>query len=168
MDATTPRSAVPNAQSFWNMRRVRQWHNYIGIFFAPAILFFVASGALQTLGLHESRGDASYKPPGWIVTMASVHKDQTLPHARADHAAPALGSHEHERAAPAEHGEVHAKPQPGPSPWPLKIFVLCLALGLGASALLGTTIALKNKATRQTSLILLAAGALLPIVLLFL
>ena len=168
MDATTPRSAVPNAQSFLNMRRVRQWHNYIGVFFAPAILFFVISGALQVLGLHESRGDASYKPPAWIVAMASVHKDQTLPRARAEHAASAADSHEHEHAVPDKPEESHAKPQPGPSPWPLKIFVLCLALGLGTSALLGVTIALKNKATRQPSLILLAAGAVLPIVLLFL
>jgi hypothetical protein len=168
MDATTPRSAVPNTQSFWNMRRVRQWHNYIGVFFAPAILFFVVSGALQTLGLHESRGDASYKPPGWIVTLASVHKDQTLPRIRAEHAAPVADRHEHEPVAPQGHGESHAGPQPGPSPWPLKIFVLCLALGLGMSALLGITISLKNKATRQTSLILLAVGTVLPVALLFL
>lgn len=166
MDATTPRSAVPNAQSFWNMRRVRLWHNYVGVFFAPAILFFVISGAFQTLGLHESHGDPSYKPPGWIVTLASVHKDQRLPRTRTEHAAPA--ANEPGKAVPVKREEARAKPQPGSSPWPLKIFVLCLALGLGTSALLGITISLKNKATRQTSLILLAAGTVLPVALLFL
>ena len=163
MDTTTSQRAP---RSGWNMRRVRQWHNYIGVFFAPAILFFVISGAFQTLGLHETRDGGPYEPPRWIVTMASIHKDQTLPRARAAHAEPV--DHDHDHAAPEAHGESHAKPEPGPSPWPLKIFVLCLALGLGTSALLGVTIALKNTATRQTSLILLAAGALLPIVLLFL
>ena len=160
MDTTTSQT-LP--RSGWNMRRVRQWHNYIGVFLAPAILFFVISGAFQTLGLHENRGGGSYDPPRWIVTMASIHKDQTLPHARPDRATPARAEHK-----PDARDAGRDKPAPGPSPWPLKIFVLCLALGLGTSAVLGVTIALKNKATRQTSLILLAAGTVLPIVLLLL
>lgn len=165
MDTTTSQIAP---RSGWNMRRVRQWHNYIGVFFAPAILFFVISGAFQTLGLHENHGGGTYDPPRWIVTMASIHKDQTLPRARVAHAVSAVADRDRNHAAEGGHNEAHAAPPRGPSPWPLKIFVLCLALGLGTSALLGITIAIKNKATRQTSLILLAAGTLLPIVLLLL
>lgn len=165
MDTTTSQIAP---RSGWNMRRVRQWHNYIGVFFAPAILFFVISGAFQTLGLHENRGGGSYDPPRWIVAMASIHKDQALPHVRVARAGSAMADHNRSHATREGRNGAHAAPPPGPSPWPLKIFVLCLALGLGTSALLGITIALKNKATRQTSLILLAAGTLLPIVLLFL
>jgi hypothetical protein len=142
------------------MRTVRQWHNYLSIFFAPAILFFAFSGALQVLGLHEARGSATYHPPGWIVTLASIHKDQVLPDAHDEH-------EDHD-------ADAHAGPPPGAAPHPhheeegltpLKIFALALALGLIFTALLGITIALKNPTMRRTSLILLGAGALIPLML---
>jgi hypothetical protein len=160
MSVPSPSSAAP---IFWNMRRVRQLHNYIGVFFAPAILFFAISGSLQTFGLHESRGDAAYKPPAWIVTIASIHKDQKLPHARPKHQEP-NGSN---TRAPKRPPSLEAE-DGGASPLPLKIFVLCLALGLITSASLGVTISLKNKATRRATLLLLAAGTALPVLLLFL
>ncbi|MDB5720270.1 MAG: hypothetical protein JWP15_888, partial [Alphaproteobacteria bacterium] len=54
-----------------------------------------------------------------------------------------------------------------PSPLPLKIFVLLMAVGLGLSSLLGATIALTNRATRRSAIVLLAAGTVLPCVLLW-
>src|ERR1700694_5036858 len=63
----------------WNlivlMRRV---HLYLGMFSAPAILFFALTGILQTLSLHEFSRDGSYKPPMWIVVLAQIHKKQSL------------------------------------------------------------------------------------------
>lgn len=44
------------------------------MFFAPAIFLFALSGALQTFRLQEAKGYGG-QPPGWIVWMASVHKD---------------------------------------------------------------------------------------------
>lgn len=146
-----------------DMRRLRQLHLYLGVFFAPAIMFFAFSGALQTFSLHEGGHGSTYEPPVWIVTIASIHKDQRLPRAKAEHRDP-------EPAHAAKAGReteqrVHSEPS-GPSPLPLKIFVLCLAVGLILSALLGITIALRNKATRQISLIMLALGTGLPVLLL--
>src|SRR5690242_1090011 len=146
-----------------DMRKLRQWHQYIGLFFSPAIMFFAFSGALQTFSLHEGGHGSSYEPPAWIVTIASVHKDQRLPRAR-------LAEPEAARAA-ASRDEPARRPRPapsGPSPIPLKIFVLCMAIGLISSALLGITIALRNRTVRRNALITLGLGTVLPVLLLLL
>jgi hypothetical protein len=181
------------------MRLLRNIHHWLGVFFAPTILLFAFSGALQTFSLHENKGGGPYKPPAWIVAIASVHKDQTLPepkgggHADADadadahdhdHDAPAAGRaaqdvHDHDAKAPAANPkadadadadqDADAAPKSSrPSPLPLKIFVLLVSIGLMVSSVLGVWIALKVRAMRRLTLLLLAAGTLVPIVLLFL
>jgi hypothetical protein len=141
------------------MRRVRQLHNYVAIFFAPAIIFFAFSGALQTLGLHESH-DPARPPVGWVRWIATVHKDQRVPAAQAP-ARPAA------HAPGGDHREAPSRKESGPSPVPLKAFVTLLALGLIVSSGLGVTIALNNPLMRRTSLALLGAGTIVPILLLF-
>jgi hypothetical protein len=145
------------------LRRLRELHHYVGVFLTPAILFFAVSGAVQTFRLSEDKGWGG-PPPAAFVWMASVHKDQTLPHAKpekpaakADAAKPAKadGDHDHDHQAPR-----------GPSPLPLKIFVVLVALGLIVSTLLGITIALNNRAMRRTSILMLIAGTVLPLLLL--
>lgn len=144
------------------MRSVRQYHRYFGIFFTPAIIFFALSGALQTLGLHESH-DPAAPPIAWIEWMGSVHKDQRVPAA-----GESKGAAAHKSAAPhAERREAKPPRESGPSPIPLKAFVLLLALGLITSSVLGAIVALNSPATRRTSLALLALGTVLPILLLY-
>src|SRR3982750_981452 len=98
------------------MRSLRQLHHYVGVFFAPAILFFALSGAVQTFRLGEAGGWGG-PPPGALVWMTSVHKDQSLPHARPEKAAP-----KPEAAKPAkpdadgDHDHDHAQAPHGPSP----------------------------------------------------
>jgi hypothetical protein len=148
------------------LRRLRQVHQYLGMFFAPAILFFAVSGALQTFSLHENHGGGPYKPPAWIVTMASLHKDQALPHPPPARPAHPAGRADH-AAKPADLQPPKA-PEPAPrSPLPLKIFVLCLAVGLMASTGLGVVIGLQHAAYRPGSIIALALGVLLPIALIW-
>ena len=169
------------------VRLLRNIHHWLGVFFAPTILLFAFSGALQTFSLHENKGGGPYKPPAWIVALASIHKDQTLPEPKGgDHADADADAHDHDAPGPAAHDERDAKapaakpqadadldadaaPKPsGPSPLPLKIFVLLLSIGLMVSTVLGVWIALKMRAMRGLTLLLLAAGALVPVVLLFL
>lgn len=169
------------------MRLLRNIHHWLGVFFAPTILFFAFSGALQTFSLHENHGGGPYKPPAWIVAIASIHKDQVLPQPKAGHHADA-DDHDHDHDAPAARDahdpdakppaakpdadadhDADAAPKPKrPSPLPLKIFVLTLSIGLMFSTLLGLWIALKMRAMRRLSLVLLVAGTLVPIGLLFL
>jgi len=150
------------------MRNLRQLHHYVGVFLAPAILFFALSGAVQTFRLGEAGGWGG-PPPGVLVWMTSVHKDQTLPHAKPPKAAPkgdaAKPAAKPEATDDHDHDHDHQAPR-GPSPLPLKIFVVILALGLITSTLLGVTIALTNRAMRRTSIVMLVAGTVLPLLLL--
>jgi hypothetical protein len=175
--------------------KLRTLHHYLGVFFAPAILFFAFSGALQTFSLHENHGGGPYKPPAWIVVLASIHKDQTLPHPKGHHGKPAAAApapagedadkdhadadhddHDHADApkpavAPSAAGpkaDPDGPPQAkGPSPLPLKIFVLFVSGGLIVSTGLGLWMALKARMRRPATLALLALGTLIPIALLF-
>lgn len=146
------------------MRQLRKLHHYLGVFFAPAILFFAFSGAAQTFRLTEEKGWGG-PPPTFLVWMASLHKDQTPPHTKlpkhnaAPAAAPTAATH-----AEDHDGDHHAAPK-GPSPLPLKIFVLILSFALMFSTLLGVIIALNNASTRRLSAIMLFVGAALPILL---
>jgi hypothetical protein len=145
-------------------RRLRKFHHDVGLFFTPAILFFALSGALQTIGLHESHGGGP-PPQAWIRWMASVHKDQSTP--RGGGSKPAQspqkqGDHDdHDDHGPATRQDA------GPSPIPMKAFVLLLSLGLITSSLLGVTIALTSPIGRGRNIAVLALGAVLPVLLLF-
>jgi hypothetical protein len=139
-------------------QKLRRYHLYIGMFLAPAILFFALSGALQTFRLQEEKGWGG-TPPTWIVWLASVHKDDRLPQAKAaeadEHAKPTV-----KPAAP------KAAQKPKPSALPFKIFAVLMSIGLMLSAVLGMVIALNNRATRRVSTIMLVAGVVVPILLL--
>ncbi|MES3101691.1 hypothetical protein [Sphingomonas faeni] len=159
------------------MRRIRQYHFYLGMFFAPAILLFALSGAFQTFRLQEAKGYGG-TPPGWIVWMASVHKDQSLPREKRGGprtltplaplagaaSGPSTKMSSGSPSGPASRGE--DRPFARISPLPLKIFVVLMSIGLLASAILGIVIALTNRTMRRTSVIVLVAGAVLPLLLL--
>jgi hypothetical protein len=95
--------------------------------------------------------------------MASVHKDQALPRQKVERP-------EGERpsaAKPAERPPIATKAtKPRPSTLPLKIFVAFVSLGLVLSSLLGVTIGLNNRSTRRISILMLVAGAFIPLILL--
>src|SRR3954453_13454531 len=60
------------------IQQARQLHLYMGTFFAPAILFFAITGALQTFSFHERTRGSSYDPPVLLMKLAQLHKKQTL------------------------------------------------------------------------------------------
>lgn len=142
---------------------LRRYHSWLGVFFAPAIILFSISGALQTFRLQEEKGYGG-TPPNWIVWLASVHKDQMRPREKPKADA---------GAKPAVPTAAIFKPATNslakrPSPVPLKIFVVLMAVALLGSTLVGLTIALANRHTRKKYLIALTAGAIVPIALLWL
>lgn len=145
------------------MRRIRQFHHYLGLFFAPAIILFAISGAFQTFRWQEEKGYGD-TPPQWIVWIASVHMDQALPR-------PAkTEKKEGERKEDAiKSGNPSVKQQPAikrSNPLPLKIFTGLMSIGLFLSSLLGIAIALSSAAMRRVSIVMLIAGSLLPLLLL--
>ena len=144
------------------MKQIRRVHYYIGVFFTPAILLFAFSGALQTFRLQEEKGYGG-TPPAWIVWMASVHKDSSMPRDKgAQHKDERPAAKEPERVKPAT---TAAPAPPAPSRLPMQIFVGMLSVGLIVSSLLGSVIALNNKTTRSMSVLMLAAGTMLPLLL---
>ncbi|MET0569601.1 MAG: hypothetical protein ABWZ74_11030 [Hyphomicrobiaceae bacterium] len=144
------------------MKQMRRIHLYIGVFFTPAILLFALSGALQTFRLQEEKGYGG-TPPAWIVWMASVHKDSSMPRDRGT---------EHKDRRPAasvvKTADASSNPPPahkGPSRLPMRAFVVLLSIGLIISSSLGVAIALNNKTTRRASFLALFAGTVLPLLL---
>lgn len=144
---------------------LRRYHLYLGVFFAPAIILFSISGALQTFRLQEEKGYGG-TPPNWIVWLASVHKDQSLPREAKPkpNVVGMVADAVKAATAPKPSSDTTAK---RPNPLPLKIFVVLMALGLLLSTIVGLTIALANPRTRKTHLAIMAAGAILPCVLLW-
>ncbi len=139
------------------LRRIRQFHLWCGMLFAPAILFFAFSGALQTFDFHET--EAGIAPPKWIATIAGIHKKQDFPKPRKPRPAASPEAGKSAAAAVAPAASTH-------SPWPLKVFVGFMSIGLMASTILGITIALTNRQTRRPSQIMLGIGTILPILML--
>lgn len=138
---------------------LRRYHLYIGVFFAPMVLLFCISGGLQTFRLQEEKGYGG-TPPGWIVWLASIHKDQRQPSTKS-------------KSIPAPAASKPAAPKPAgdavkrPNTLPLKILVVLMSIGLALSTITGLVVALANKRTRRTYLAILLAGAVAPIALLF-
>lgn len=146
------------------MRRARQLHWYLGTFFAPAILFFTLTGALQTLGLHEAKKSFVSHPPAWIGALAEIHKDQRLKSASPIPVPSAV--------------PVQAEPKPSKagkpilnryaSTLPLKLFVLLMSIGLFSTTCLGLFMAFRYNRSKPLVWILLGSGIAIPLILLFL
>jgi hypothetical protein len=148
------------------MKSIRQSHFYLGLFFAPSIIFFAFTGALQTFSLHEDKVPGSHHPE-WIAKLAEIHKDQRLPEAKPKSPAvvsPVESPKKIEIPTPATKG---AAARRNPS-MPLKIFVLFMAIGLISSSLLGIYMAFRYNRDRRIIWALLSIGTLLPVALLYL
>jgi len=141
----------------------RYTHLYLGVFIAPALLFFAFTGALQTFSFHETTHGSSYKPSAWIVTLAQIHKKQltTVP---AKKLPPAIA----QPSPAAEKSQPSAKPIKAHNPLPLKFFFLLVSLGLFTSTLSGLYMSYRYSRNRPLITALLVAGTILPIALLFL
>jgi hypothetical protein len=59
------------------LKYVRLSHLYIGVFIAPAVIFFAVTGAVQTFNLHKTGERKGYTPPRILAVLARIHKDAT-------------------------------------------------------------------------------------------
>ena len=148
-----------------NIRNViRQTHLYLGLFIAPAVLFFAFTGLLQTLSLHESSKDGTYQPARWIVVLAQIHKKQTLqvPVRKAQPAPQVSGDVSAQKkkteAIPVSDRRSH-------NTLLLKIFFSVVCLGLFTSTFSGLYMSFRHSRNRRTLAVTLAAGIVVPIVL---
>jgi hypothetical protein len=147
------------------MKIIRQLHFYLGLFFAPSILFFAFTGALQTFSLHENKEPGSNHPE-WIAALAEIHKDQRLPQMKKG-ASVAITKPIPIEVEPAPQPKKESPPRRKPSV-PLKVFVFLMATGLSLTSFLGIYMAFKYNRGRQIIWGLLIAGTGLPILFLYL
>jgi hypothetical protein len=169
------------------LKLCRTVHLYLGVFTAPALLFFAITGGLQTFSLHETTRGSSYTPPAWLATVALLHKKQTItaPPKRSRPAetlvrvvAPDAGAVASAPtgvtiAAPARPaGEKSAAPDhgdgvPKKNLLPMKIFFALVAVALALSTLTGIYMAYRYSRKPRLISSLLALGVLVPLALLF-
>ena len=154
------------------LRSVRLIHLYLGVFIAPALLFFAFTGALQTFSLHETTRGSSYKPPAWAITLGQLHKKQTtvvpirkLPPPEKP-VSPADKSQQLASTAVAQPAPATPAARPH-NTMPLKIFFLIASIGLSTSTLTGLYMSYKYIRNKLLVTGVLAAGIIVPIVLPF-
>lgn len=151
------------------LKAFRTLHLYLGVFTAPALLFFAITGGLQSFGLHETSRDGSYRAPMWLQSVAHLHKKQSLdvpvrkappPRAGAGAGDPAA------RAAAAPAGaDARAKaaaPAPQRNLLPMKIYFALVSLALAMSTLTGVYMASRFPRDRRRFIATLAAGFVVP------
>jgi len=146
------------------LKPFRTLHLYFGVFTAPALLFFAFTGALQSVNLHEGARGSDYKPPEWIASIAHMHKKQSfdMPGKRPSPKASVANA----KVAPPR---ANAKPSPAPDKhnlWPMKIFFVLVSLSLLLSTLTGIYMGWRYTRDRRRYGATLAAGVLVPAMLL--
>jgi hypothetical protein len=148
-----------------SLKAIRLTHHYIGVFFAPTILFFAITGSLQMFGLHEPSRGGSYVPPAILVHLSQLHKKGTLylPPRKAAPSAPAK--------ADAPKPDVPKPPaptptSPAPNPLPMKVFFAATALALVISTLTGLFMSWKYARRKASVVGVLLAGIACPLLLL--
>jgi hypothetical protein len=148
--------------SLFSASGLRMLHSYVSAFIAPMILFFAISGSFQLFNLHQAHGD--YTPSVVISAMAGIHKDQVF--SLGSHRAPERpGGPQGDKSPPRGPQGGDERPQPGLSTLLLKILFLTEALALVATVLLGVWIGVTHPKRARSFWIVLAAGLILPVVL---
>jgi len=151
------------------LRILRKLHLYLGVFTAPALLFFAFTGALQTFSLHETTQGSSYKPPAWMASLAQLHKKQTtvVPVRKQRLGEEASKSNRATTQIANEPAKASDTPSPKPNGHlPMKIFFLLVSVGLFLSTVTGIYMAYRYSRRKMLISGLLAAGVVIPLLLL--
>jgi hypothetical protein len=155
-----------------SLKSIRLTHHYIGLFFAPTILFFAITGSLQMFGLHETSRGSSYVPPAILVHLSQLHKKGTLylpPRKAAPYAPGTADGPKADAPKPdASKSPAPTPASPAPSPLPTKIFFAATALSLVISTCTGLFMSWKYARRKAAVVGMLLAGITCPLLLLFL
>ena len=122
------------------MKLLRRLHLYLGCFFAPLLLFFTATGWLQTVSMHRNKATGEAESGAWWQKLTSIHVDQVYPLDSADAFDPAL----------------------------FQYLVVAMSICLIATVLLGVYLAFKTLRSKWLLIVMLLGGVLLPCMLLWL
>ncbi|HJV43582.1 hypothetical protein [Caulobacter sp.] len=165
--ATAPKPRSNPALRFAAVRRI---HSYLALLIAPSVMFFALTGAVQLYELHESHG--AYVAPAVIEKLGMVHKNQVYkargrkPGPPAAEAAQKPATATPATAAPQAAAKApDAEPAVKPAIPLLKAVFLLVSIALVATTALGVWMAIAYGREKKLSWILLAVGAVIPLVL---
>lgn len=122
------------------MKSLRRWHLYLGVFFAPMLLFFLATGWYQTQ-VHE-RQKSPESAETVVQKLTVVHTDQVYPK-------------DTERTRRS-------------SPKAFQVLVYAMSAALGATTLLGIWLAFRSLSRTGPVWAALLLGIAVPVLLLWL
>src|SRR5271170_7041211 len=151
-----------------SLQSIRLMHRYLGLFFAPTILFFAITGGLQMFGLHETARGSSYAPPNILVHLSQLHKKGTLYLPPRKVAPPNSAKPEEAKLdGPKLETPKPTQAPPPPNSLPMKIFFAATALALAVSTCTGLIMGWKYARRKSIVLLTLAAGVVIPAILFF-
>ena len=132
---------------------IRQVHVWISVFVAPSLIFFAATGALQTFRIPDRPTS-----PVLIQKLARLHKDDVF----------AVKPPRPKRPEGLARGkaETRAKPQPKASTEVMKWFFTAVSIGIVFSSLFGLWMALAHTRQKLVVWALLIAGVAAPVLIL--
>jgi len=131
------------------MKTARLIHFYLGVFFAPLVIFFAFSGTLQVFKLHETYRETPGSQGDWIAWFGQFHKEQAW--------IPPKASAPRSPSAPPR----IEKPRPLVMMW----FVALMGISLMATTLLGLYMAFDYPKRRKGFAIALVSGIVVPLAL---
>ncbi len=120
------------------MKNLRRIHTFLGCFFAPLLLFFVATGWYQTVSPDRLKGQG--EADTLVGRLNTVHVDQYFPTAEAQAYRPAL----------------------------FRYLVVIMCVALIATIALGVVLAFRSTRQRWPIWLSLSLGLLVPMILLWL
>ena len=144
-----PRSARP---ALPRLAAVRQWHGYISMFVAPSLIFFAATGALQTFRVPDKK-----EAPVLLQKLARLHKDDVFA---------VKPPRPPRKPDAARTGPVVEKPAAKTSTEILKWFFTAVSIGVVITTLLGVWMGLTQSRRKPLLLALLAVGTAAPVLIL--
>jgi hypothetical protein len=148
--------------SLFSASGLRMLHSYVSAFIAPMIVFFAISGSFQLFNLHQAHGD--YTPSIVISTMAGIHKDQVF--SLESHRGPERpAGPQGDKGPPRGPQGAGERSQPAVGTLLLKVLFLIEALALVVTTTLGVWIGVTHPKRARSFWIVLAAGVVVPIVL---
>ena len=140
------------------MKKIRALHFYLGVFFAPLIIFFAFTGVLQVFKLHEAYRATPGSQGDWIAWFGNFHKEQAwIPPRPAPAKAAAQPAGEGKGQPPREKDSVWSRP--------MKWLVAAMGLALAGTSCLGLYMAFSFPSRRRNCTLALAAGIVVPLLL---
>lgn len=123
---------------FPNLKLLRRTHLYLGVFFTPLLVFYIATGWYQTV--HPDRRKGLGEATDLVDKLTSVHVDQVYPTDRAV----------------------------SWNPLPFRVLVVVMSLALLTTIALGIVLAFRSTSRRWPVWLSLGLGIVVPLLLLWL